>query len=212
MKTLQLFLSATFLFLGLSASAQAPVYLFEDFTDGTVVLKNRSVVKTRFNLDIFHDKFLYKDDEQIMEMTDFSNVAVVTIGDRTFVPQGKSLYEVIDLGGENSLFVKHHQKKNPLGKKGAYEQIVHGSSTQSIDPEYYSPSLTKRGGEEEMWTISANKYGLLSGGKFRTFTDKRSFLKLFPDRKEALDTYIEEQHLLFSNIEDVIAAVKFAVR
>lgn len=142
MKTLQLFLSATFLFLGLSASAQAPVYLFEDFTDGTVVLKNRSVVKTRFNLDIFHDKFLYKDGEQIMEMTDFSNVAVVTIGDRTFVPQGKSLYEVIDLGGENSLFVKHHQKKNPLGKKGAYEQIVHGSSTQSIDPEYYSPSLT----------------------------------------------------------------------
>ena len=211
MKALHLFLSAALLALGLSAAAQAPIYLFEEFTDGTVLLKNRSVVKTRFNLDIFHDKFLYMDGDQIMEMTDFSNVSVVIIAGRAFVPQGKSLYEVIELDGENSLLVKRHQKKNPMGKKGAYDQLVHGSSTQSIDPEYYSPSLSKRGGEEVMNTISDNKYGLLSDGKFRAFSDRRSFLKLFPDRKGELEDYIAERSLLFSDVEQVITLLKYTL-
>lgn len=205
----------TFLLLclaGVAAKAQSPIYLFDDFTDGTVVLKNRSVVKTKFNLDIFHDKFLYKDGDQIMEMTDFSNVATVMIGERTFIPQGKSLYEVIEITPENNLLVKWHRKKNPMGKKGAYDQLVHGSSTQSLDPEYYSPSLSKRGGEEVMNTISENKYGLFMNGNFRTFTDKRSFLKLFPGRKDALETAIDEQHLLFSDFEDVVTLVKIAVQ
>ena len=131
---------------------------------------------------------------------------------RTFIPQGKSLYEVIEITPENNLLVKWHRKKNPMGKKGAYDQLVHGSSTQSLDPEYYSPSLSKRGGEEVMHTISENKYGLIMNGKFRTFMDKRSFLKLFPDRKDALETAIDEQHLLFSDFEDVVTLVKIAVQ
>ena len=209
---MHLFLSAAALFLGLSAAAQAPIYLFEEFTDGTVLLKNRSVVKTKFNLDIFHDKFLYMDGDQIMEMTDFSNVSMVTIDGRTFLPQGKSLYELIELDGENSLLVKRHQKKNPMGKKGANEQVLHGTNAQSIDPEYYSPSLTKRGGEEVMNTISDNKYGILTGGKFRAFNDKRSFLKLYSERKDLLESYINVENILFSNVDDVIRLVQFALK
>ena len=209
---MHLFLSAAALVLGLSAAAQAPIYLFEEFTDGTVLLKNRSVVKTKFNLDIFHDKFLYMDGDQIMEMTDFSNVSMVTIDGRTFLPQGKSLYELIELDGENSLLVKRHQKKNPMGKKGAYEQVLHGTNAQSIDPEYYSPSLTKRGGEEVMNTISDNKYGILTGGKFRAFNDKRSFLKLYSERKDLLESYINVENILFSNVDDVIRLVQFALK
>ena len=212
MKTLHLFLASVLLFLGLSAAAQAPIYLFEEFTDGTVLLKNRSVVKTRFNLDIFHDKFLYMDGDQVMEMTDFSNVSTVLIGDRTFIPQGKTLYEVIALDPENNLLVKWHRKNNPMGKKGAYDQIAHASSTQSLDPNYYSPSVTKEAARDEMRTVSENKYGMLSNGKFRTFTDKRSFLKLFPNRKEELETFINEQHLLFTDVDDVITLVRFAIQ
>ena len=213
MKSLKHLVVAVLLSLtGLSANAQSPIYLFEDFTDGTVVLKNRSVVKTKFNLDIFHDKFLYMDGDQIMEMTDFSNVSTVLIGDRTFVPQGSTLYEVIELDPENNLLVKWHRKNNPMGKKGAYEQIAHASSTQSLDPNYYSPSVTKEAARDEMRTISENRYGMLSNGKFRTFTDKRSFLKLFPDRKAELETFINEQHLLFTDFDDVITIARFAIQ
>ena len=213
MKSLKHLVVAVLLSLtGLSANAQSPIYPLEDFTDGTVVLKNRSVVKTKFNLDIFHDKFLYMDGDQIMEMTDFSNVSTVLIGDRTFVPQGSTLYEVIELDPENNLLVKWHRKNNPMGKKGAYEQIAHASSTQSLDPNYYSPSVTKEAARDEMRTISENRYGMLSNGKFRTFTDKRSFLKLFPDRKAELETFINEQHLLFTDFDDVITIARFAIQ
>lgn len=213
MKSLKHLVAAVLLSLtGLSAAAQSPIYLFEDFTDGTVVLKNRSVVKTKFNLDIFHDKFLYMDGDQVMEMTDFSNVSTVLIGDRTFIPQGSALYEVIELDPENNLLVKWHRKNNPMGKKGAYDQIAHASSTQSLDPNYYSPSVTKEAARDQMRTVSENRYGMLSNGKFRTFTDKRSFLKLFPDRKKELETFINEQHLLFTDIDDVIRLAKYAIQ
>ena len=213
MKSLKHLVAAVLLSLtGLSAAAQSPIYLFEDFMDGTVVLKNRSVVKTKFNLDIFHDKFLYMDGDQVMEMTDFSNVSTVLIGDRTFIPQGNALYEVVELDPENNLLVKWHRKNNPMGKKGAYDQIAHASSTQSLDPNYYSPSVTKEAARDEMRTVSENKYGMLSNGKFRTFTEKRSFLKLFPDRKKELETFINEQHLLFTDIDDVIRLAKYAIQ
>ena len=213
MKSLKRFVAAVLLSLtGLSATAQSAIYLFDDFTDGTVVLKNRSVVKTKFNLDIFHDKFLYMDGDQIMEMTDFSNVSTVLIGDRTFIPQGNVLYEVIELDPDNNLLVKWHRKNNPMGKKGAYDQIAHASSTQSLDPNYYSPSVTKEAAKDQMRTVSENKYGMLSNGKFRTFTDKRSFLKLFPDRKKELEAFIDEEHLLFSDIDDVIKIARYAIR
>lgn len=213
MKSLKHLVAAVLLSLtGLSASAQSAIYLFDDFTEGTVVLKNRSVVKTKFNLDIFHDKFLYMDGDQVMEMTDFSNVTTVLIDNRTFIPQGNALYEVIELDPENNLLVKWHRKNNPMGKKGAYEQIAHASSTQSLDPNYYSPSVTKEAAKDEMRTVSENKYGMLSNGKFRTFTDKRSFLKLFPDRKAELEAFINEQHLLFTSPDDVITVAKYAVR
>ena len=213
MKSLKCLVAAVLLSLtGLSANAQSPIYLFDDFTDGTVVLKNRSVVKTKFNLDIFHDKFLYMDGDQIMEMTDFSNVSTVLIGDRTFIPQGNALYEVIELDPENNLLVKWHRKNNPMGKKGAYDQIAHASSTQSLDPNYHSPSVTKEAARDQMRTVSENRYGMLSNGKFRTFTDKRSFLKLFPDRKAELEAFINEQHLLFTEFDDVITIARYAIR
>ena len=213
MKSLKRFVAALLLSLtGFSATAQSPIYLFDGFTDGTVVLKNRSVVKTKFNLDIFHDKFLYMDGDQVMEMTDFSNVSTVLIGDRTFIPQGNALYEVIELDPENNLLVKWHRKNNPMGKKGAYDQSAHASSTQSLDPNYYSPSVTKEAAKDQMRTVSENKYGMLSNGKFRTFTDKRSFLKLFPDRKKELETFINEQHVLFTDIDDVIRIARYAIQ
>jgi hypothetical protein len=211
MKALKSFFTAViFSLTSLSAAAQAPIYLFEEFTDGTVLLKNRSVVKTKFNLDIFHDKFLYMDGDQIMEMTDFSNVSVVTIGGRTFIPRDKSLYETIELDGEHSLFIKRHQKKNPLGKKVGYDQVAHGMNTQSLNPEYYSQTVTNRS-QEVMVTVTDNKYFLLSGGKFRGFTDRRSFLKLFPDRKVAIEAYMDTNHILFTDEDNVVALTRFAL-
>lgn len=199
--------------LSLASFAQRPMYLFKEYTDGTAALKGRSVVKTKFNYDTFHDKLLYMDGDQIMEMTDFSNILAVYIGDRTFVPQGKSLYEVVELGDSPSkLLIKWHQKKNPLGKKGAYDQVLHGSSAQSIDPEYYSISLKERGGEEVFDLIVENYYGLLTNGKFKKFSDRRSFLKLFPGKQAEIETYIDENHLLFSNPDDVIAIARFAAQ
>ena len=192
--------------------AQSPIYLFTDFTDGSIALKNRTFVKTKYNYDTFHDKLLYMDGDQVMELTDYSDIVSVYIGDRTFVPLGGVLYEVVDLGDSPVvLMVKWHQKKNPIGKKGAYDQLNHASSSISIDPEYYSVSLKERGGEQVFNTIVENSYGLLFDGKFKKFSDKRSLLKLFPDRKAEIEAFITENHLLFSQPDDVIAICKFAV-
>ena len=203
--TLVLLLSA-----GTALWAQSPIYLFPEYTDGSVALKNRTFVKTKLNIDTFHDKLLYMDGDQIMELADFSDVSAVYIGERTFIPQGKSLYEVVDLGHGKSLLVKWHQTKNSMGKKGAYNQLTHAASTTSIDPNYHSPSVFQRGGKEEFLTMTDNSYGFLINGKFKKFTDKRSFVKLFPDKKEALEQFFAAEEIFFNNPDDVIKAARFA--
>lgn len=224
-----IFVLSFLLGLGSSLFAQSPVYLFKEFTDGSVALNNRTFVKTKFNYDTFHDKLLYMDGDQIMELSDYTSVLSVQIGDRSFIPQGDTLYEVIDLEEDSSvnggsgtaalgdkpsvLLVKWHQKKNPIGKKGAYGQVNHASSAISIDPEYYSISLKDRGGEQAFDTVVANTYGIMiSGGKIKKFTDKRSFLRIFPQKKDQIEQFMESNHLLFSNPDDVVALAKFAVK
>lgn len=198
--------------MGLAASAQSPIYLFPEFTKGTVALKNHTFVKTTFNYDTFHDKLLYMDGDQQMELSDFSNVATIFIGDRTFIPEGRLLYEMVDLGESPSkLLIRWHQKKNPMGKKGAYGQVAEGTGAVSLDPEYYSISLKARGGEQVFDTIVENSYGLLLNGKLKKFSDRKSFLKLFPDKKERIQEFIDREHILFTNPEDVIAVARFAV-
>lgn len=208
-------IGAVLLMLGMSLAlnAQRPIYLFKEFTQGSVALKNRTFVKTTFNYDTLHDKLLYMDGDQIMELSDYSDVQSVFIGERMFIPQGRSLYEVVDLGESPSkLLIKWHQKKNPLGKKGAYDQVNHATNAVSIDPEYYSISLKERGGEEVFDTVVENSYGILTQGKFKKFNDRRSFLKQFPDHKADIENYIDGNHLLFNRPDDVIAIARYAVQ
>ena len=211
MKNKKLLLAVIALVLSGCAWAQRPIYLFPEFTSGSVTLKNHSFVKTTFNYDTFHDKLLYMDGDNVMELNDFSNIHSVYIGDRTFIPYGRALYEVIDLESDSvHLLIRWHQKKNPLGKKGAYDQVNHATNAVSLDPEYYSVSLRERGGAEVFDTIIENSYGILSQGEFKRFSDRRSFLKLFPHYKDSINDYIDRNHLLFTNPEDVIAIARYA--
>ena len=210
MKLRNVLSAAVLLLLAGTAFAQSPIYLFKDYTDGSVALKNRTFVRTKLNLDTFHDKLLYMDGDEIMELEDFSNVSAVYIGDRTFIPQGKTLYEVIDLGPKASLLIKWHQKKNSLGKKGAYDQYTHASNAVSLDPNYHSPSVFQRGGEEVFQTITENSYAILIGGKVKKFSDQRTFAKISPDKKEAIGAFIEAENILFSNPDDVMKLARFA--
>lgn len=209
MKTKHLLMAVLALVLSGSAWAQSPIYLFPDYTPGTVVLKNRSVVNTAFNFDTFHDKLLYKDGDQIMELSDFSNVSSVLIGDRTFIPHGRALYEVVSLEGAN-LLIRWHQKKNPLGKKGAYDQVNPAANATSLDPNYYGNPLTARGGEEVFDLITENSYAIIKDGKFKKFTDRRSFLKIYSNEQDRVNAYIDQNHLLFTNPEDVITIARYA--
>lgn len=198
----------------MSAGAQNAVYLFPEFTPGTIAMKNKSIVKTDFNLDIFHDKLLYMDGGQVMELDDLSNVASLQVGDRTFIPVGRYMYEIIRLeGSDGNLLVKWHRKKNPMGKKGAYGQVAHASSTISIDPGAIAPSaptLSARGPEEMYDTVHDNAYIYVRDGKQYRFSDKKSLLKIFPDHRDEIAAFIDGGHLSFMTPEDVLRAVTFA--
>ena len=198
----------------LSAGAQSPIYLFPEFTPGSVAMRNNSVVKTDFNLDILHDKLRYMDGDKVMELDDLSNVASLHIGDRTFVPVGRFLYEIIDIeGNDGNLLVKWHQRKNPLGKKGAYGQVTHAASTISIDPGAVAPSapvLSSRGPEEVFDMVYDNSYIYVRLGKQYRFSDKKSLLKIFPEHKEEIASFIDRERLSFLRPEDVFRAVSFA--
>ncbi|MBR5384282.1 MAG: hypothetical protein IK143_00210 [Bacteroidales bacterium] len=203
-------LTTVFSLASFFALAQAPVYLFDNFTDGTIMLKNRSVVKTKFNIDTFHDNLQYMDGDDVMIMSDLSNVSSIVIGGRSFIVSGKDIYEVVPVEGGSSLFVRWHQKRIPLGKKGAYDQVVHGS-VQSVDADYFSNAGVKnKKPEQEMRLITENTYAIYCGDRLRTFKDRRSLLKLFPAHKSEIESFITSNSLLFTSPSDVIRIVAYA--
>ena len=84
-------------FFSLSVSAQQfkRIFLFNDFVQAQIKFRNHSVSVVSLNYDASNKTMLFRQGEEMMEMTNPAQVDTVIIGKRKFVPVGRGFYEVV---------------------------------------------------------------------------------------------------------------------
>ncbi|MCC8142727.1 MAG: hypothetical protein LIO97_01545, partial [Tannerellaceae bacterium] len=85
-----------------AATAQKKkVYLFDSFTNGKVLMKNKNTITAELNYDAANKKMIYKDNGEDMILVNTQVIDTVFVGTQKFIPAGRIFLEVVPASNGN---------------------------------------------------------------------------------------------------------------
>jgi len=217
MKTVRLWFFLTVLAWSNSLFAQEEAnsgMIFPKFEKGTVVFKNGVRSAALLNYNMMQEEMLFLDaDSSILALANPSEVVVVIIGERRFVPTSSNsvFYEELQTG-KGSFFVQRKARKLSEGKASAYGGYSQTSSIDSYSSYQSSSSgqVVKLTPNEKFRTKNECFFYLKPGNSYKKFFSAKTLGKLFKGHEMEIEKFAKEQSVDFSKIEDVTRIVGFA--
>jgi hypothetical protein len=183
-------------------------YLFDNFEKGAAIYKNGTQISGIFNYDVLSGKVLFKDENKIMELIGSDDIPHVKINNRLFTYIKDNVYYEQISAGDGSLFVFWKYKIVPKGKNAGYgvtSQLASISNVSMLNQEGIGIQSLKSVNKFEI--VDESTYYLYINGKYRNFNSERSFIKLFKTNNEEISTYIKEEKIDFTNLDDMIKLI-----
>lgn len=185
--------------------------LFPDYKPGTIVLKGNKRVNVPVNYNATKHLMMYKQGDDDMILGNIQSVDSVLIDKHRFIPVKNRFYEVILVNSE-FLLVDWNISMTNIGYKGAYGQVthskVHSYNISAMTHDIYHTEARPNSSLEVYRRSNNNTYYIVQGQKLKKFKDKKSLLKLFPERKEEIEELLKEEKTMFKNVEDVVELMK----
>lgn len=185
--------------------------LFENYGKGIVLMKNKSKTPAELNYDGGNQVMMFKNGEEEMILTNIPQVDTVYISGSKFIPTGskESFYELIQI--PNGLIGINWLLKNASqGYKNAF------GVTQQAKVETLNTSQLNNGIYENQYTevyklANQNEYCIIREGKPLKFKNKKTLLKLFPNKQTQIEEFVKLQKTDMNNPKDVIALVNYCL-
>lgn len=212
MRRVVLFLSLIF-FTAISVFSQEKTfhYLFPEFTDGTVFMKNGTANNALMNYNLVTEEMVFNQGGEIFAIADatLKNLDYVVIANRKFVLYEKDKFAEVVHENEYKLYVEHKGRVIPPGKAAGYG----GTSQTSAVTSYSSIQSGGMWYELEMpedFSVNQFKVYLIDNGsglkKIRSINQLR---RLYRKNRELYDSYMKNNNVEFDNYETVIKLVEF---
>lgn len=201
-----------FFTLSLSVFAQKPtVYLFPEFTKGTVYLKNFTRTTLPMNYDAANKKLCYQQDGVMMELEDNANVDSLVIGGRLFIPYRQRFLEYVPLADNHSLLVDWNLIEKYTGLRQGTGLNPHSiANVQAVNVgALYARQPDGEVDNNIIVTASNNEYTFIYHDKRITFRDRKSLLKHLPAHKEEVREFISNHHIGPDNLDEAIQVVEY---
>jgi len=175
-------------------------YLFPQFQDARVVLKDRTLM-AKMNYNALSGQMEFMDaNGQILELSE--NVLAIVFGERMFQYTSKGYMEVLADDPIHKLLVHTRYSEGDRKKQGAfgtYSSTTAISSYSTIDTDTGVKALTPN---EEVTYTKKHNYYLFFSGKY-TLANKASFTKNFGKQRPQMEQYLKEFPVNFTNHEDL---------
>ena len=187
MKRFCLYLLVCFI-VSVVCAQNEPVFIFKQFVHAKIHFKNRSITVVPMNYDAVNDKMYFKRDGQLMELMQLSSIdSVVWAKKFCFVYHEQKFLEKVQL--KNGTAFIHWQVRNVnVGSIGALGQVTQAK----VDRVYSSKSWRDR--SSDIYKLkNQNDYYLLLDGSLKKVTTLKQILKLFPEYKVEIETFVREQ-------------------
>lgn len=187
-----------------------PIYLLNDFTQGTVLMKNGSKAVTLLNYDACNRLMKYKEKDDIMILTNTQQVDTIFIASHKFIPANRFFLEVIDMPNGKA-YINWLLKETYKGKVGAYGQTTQSTTSTTINTSYYNKGIYKNENKDVIDTYNDNDYWFFLNNKLVKFKNEKSLLKLFPQKEEAIRNYIKKYKTDMKKPEQIIELMNYCL-
>ncbi len=216
MKQITACLLLTFLSLTTVWSQQTRMQLFEQFKDALVIGNNGNRYMASVNFDYAIGEFVFIDKSNrdlVKQFADPAKIRHIKIGERFFLPTAYSGSPTEIISVEPHFHIHHRGIF-----KNAPKPLTYGGSTQTASVDSYTGNFRGSGLvsaqklNNKTLERTENEYEVKIGKRTRSFSDRKSFLKLFPkSQRTELETYIDKQKIDFLSPEQAFQLYKYAI-
>ena len=193
------------------AIPMADRYRYPQFMAGQVVYRNGLSGGGRLNYNRLLGEIQFIDNKgDTLALADEQNVAHVMIGPtRFYVNQGKGCPEVISEHGPVKLAKQTVLKSVRSEKKVAYGQSSGASSVATVQPYSNNSSVHRIESTGDQMVKEETSYFIIDQNERYYLLNKNAIFKVFPKHKNAIEAYLNEQAIRFSEEADLRKLIQF---
>jgi len=214
-------LSSLFFLIGIEAFGQDQVtvkagedintllisnYLFPEFMNARVLLKNETVV-AKMNYNALSGQMEYIDPSgEVLVLK--NNAQAIVFPGRFFKQTSKGYLEIIADGIGFELLIHRKYRQGDIKKMGAYGTV---SSTTAIDTQSFISTdlgVTSLTLAQEVTYIKTSTYFIYASGKY-LLASKATFSKVFGKQKPGLEEYLKKSPVDFSSEDDLLRLFRY---
>jgi hypothetical protein len=185
------------------------IFRYAQFMPGVIHYKNETVSHALFNLNHITGELQYiAPSKDTLAVGNETSINYVTIQADTFYFD-KVFIELIHGNALAKLGKIEIIKMGNIEKEGAYGQMSSTASIESIDA-YYSGSQTYKLSAKSTMTLEKRTLFFV-GNNNNNFlpASKKNITKMFGEKKAAIESFIKENKITFSDEDDLIKIIDF---
>lgn len=183
-----------------------PNLLFPKFTKGIVKLKDGKINTAILNYETVEQKMVFLQRKLTIVLDNPQQVDTIFLNNRIFVPFEKGFYELV-VKAPIALFIQH---KSYIESPGM--PIGYGAMSQTTAPNYVRQVFAGNGSigltippDFKVVDDSENWVRWING--MEKFSNRKQFLRIFPDNEKALNQFIGKNNIDFKNPSDLAKLV-----
>jgi hypothetical protein len=185
------------------------VMLFEEYTSGTVLMNNKTKIRTPLNYDASNKAMMFIHGEDEMILTDNEKIDTVYIGTHKFIYAKDTYLEYVQRKHGN-IYIDWSLKDVIRGSEGVYGQVTQ-SRVESINKRYWEQGKDLNQSSDVHALSNENKYQFLLNGEIVTCKSKKELLNLFKDKKEEINNFINKHSLNFRDASDALTIIDYCL-
>lgn len=183
-------------------------FLYPDFSDGVVKMKDGKIVTIKMNYNTLTEKMTFYQNGTLMDMIKPETVDTITLQNNKFVFLEDAFLEVL-VNGHVTLFVQHKSDLSSTGRPGAYGTKSQTSGPVSV-PKLYTNSNTYNLKLPEEFVVTPSPVNWIRiDNEMHKILTKGQFFKLFPANEDKIKEYINKNKLNIKKTGDLVKIVSY---
>ena len=186
-------------------------YLYSDFKDGYVLMKNGTLEPGQLNYDAFDHQIVFKQGGQVMVLSDLSEIDTVYFSGRKFIPIRKTVYEVLRKTELVDVLVLYDAKTRAMAASAEHSGTSRKSQGEVMGTITSTNSNRSRYQSDFDVEIIRTFYLKRFNDVYKATSDK-NVLKAFPESlTPSLKEYLKSTKIDFHDADQMLALVDHAL-
>lgn len=200
--------------LGIVGPLWAQEYLLEDFkTSIATVKKGGQPIQACFNYNCVTQTMEFREGTEVMKLTPIQHIDTLYLENHRMIPYGTHFLDVVSRTPKYAFLIDYKRTRVNKGKTGGMGIRTQGT-VENVDFSSFGGRHTeewKKG--NEVWEYKeANTYIIVVKSKMKKFRTEKELLKLFPEKEDALKTFIKQQKIHLNDSAMVAQLVEFCMK